>query len=50
MTKLSNLSKPGGFGRLFDFTSFSVRAVLVSGHSIFTNRVFLVGYYKQRIS
>ena len=50
MTKLSNLSKPGGLGHPFDFTSFSVRAVLVLGHFLFTNEVFLVRYHKQGIS
>ena len=42
--KLSNLSKPGGLGRLFDFTSFSARPVLVLGHPFFTPRVFLIRY------
>ena len=50
MKKLSNLSKPGGLGRPFDFTSFSVRSFLVLGHSLFTDGVFLVRYHKQRIS
>ena len=42
---LSNVSKPGGIGHPFDFTSFSARPVLVLGHSFFTLEVFLIRFH-----